>query len=533
VAGGDQLEKGSEARRAGVDRAKLSFDRVERRRTELWTTSVFVVAAVAAAVVFYTLGQDLLPEDFRLNFDRPSTWVVLVLLAGLGLAFVIYIVEKERSLRRLSRALVEERVLSAALSNRLAELSRLSELGKAVNSTLDLQDVLNLILSSALELLGGTEGSIMLVDEAEENLIVAIYQGPEFEDMIGRVVPTGGGISGMVVRRKKPLLVQGSELGGELKGMGHPDRSISSAICVPLIRQEETLGVLNLNETIGEREFTDHDVRALEFFAEHAAVAIANARQYEKEREAVARLEELDRLKSDFVATVSHELKTPLTAIIGAAKTLGRSGRTMGAEKQYGFIEMIDRQGGRLLRLVEDVLTTARIESGTPIMNRRRLNLREAVGDIIEALAQTTIGEGRQIVLKTEPDDPHVWGDPTAIHQIVMNLLENALKYSPPEKLVRVTVRELPAEAVIAVVDEGQGIPEEQMETIFDRFRQLDSSSTRRVGGVGLGLFIVKRLVDAHGGRVEVESTPGRGSTFMVRFPKRAMDRVQVEDRAL
>src|SRR5688572_27581808 len=162
------------------------------------------------------------------------------------------------------------------------------------------------------------------------------------------------------------MLIQGDRVDGSLRGDAHPERGIRSLMCVPLMRRDELLGVLNLNETEGKRRFSDHDLEALGLFAEHAAIAIGNASLFERERETVARLEELDRLKSDFVATVSHELKTPLTAIIGSATTLSRRGPRMNEEQRGSFIEMIERQGQRLLRLVEDILTSAQIESGMP-----------------------------------------------------------------------------------------------------------------------------------------------------------------------
>ena len=509
---------------AGVRRHPgLTLSDVNKRRAELWAVSLFVVTAVTIAIALIAVGSDILQEFIAL--DDLFTWIVMILVAGLALAFLLYVFDKERNLRGLTNLLVEERVLSAALSNRLSEISRLSEVGKAINTTLDLQDVFHLILSSALELLGGSEGSIMLLTEDGKELEVVSYQGPAFETVMRGRVTLGEGIAGTVADRISPMLVQGNELPGRLKDAGHPERNINSAMCVPLIRRGELLGVLNLNETDGKRTFTEHDLSALGFFAEHAAIAIGNASLFEQERETVTRLEELDRLKSDFVATVSHELKTPLTAIIGAAKTVARRGGAMDSEQHAGFMDMIQRQGNRLLRLVDDVLTAARIESGLPRMRRELLDLKVIAENVIEELRHLKRGENRSILLTTEPEKPQVWGDSTAVQQILVNLIENALKYSEIDREVRVTVKELPTEAILEVSDRGSGISDEQLEHIFERFRQVDSSSTRPVGGFGLGLYIVKNLVDAHSGRIDVESKLGEGSTFRVHLPKRSQDR--------
>jgi signal transduction histidine kinase len=283
------------------------------------------------------------------------------------------------------------------------------------------------------------------------------------------------------------------------------------------------LGVLNLNETEGKRTFTEHDLDALGLFAEHAAIAIGNARLFEQERETVHRLEELDRLKSDFVATVSHELKTPLTAIIGSATTLSRRGDRMNEEQRTSFVEMIERQGIRLLRLVEDILTSAQIESGMPRMRRELVDLRAATEVIMDDLGHSQVGRDRELSLQTVPDHPQVWGDLGALQQILTNLIENALKYST-DGPVRIEVREVDKATTIAVSDSGQGISKDQLGTIFDRFHQVDASLTRDSGGFGLGLYIVKSLVAAHNGEITVQSSEGEGTTFTVTLPKRSRD---------
>ena len=509
----------------------LTLSQVDRRRAQLWSVSLFVILALTATVALYWLSYDGLPQQLQLASG--SSYVVAVLIVGLLLSFLVYVIDKEVRLRGLSNLLVEERVLSAALSNRLSEISALSEVGKAINTTLDLTDVLNLILSSALELLGGTDGSIMLLEEDGEHLQVVSYHGPDAERetvMQGRST-VGVGIAGTVAERLEPMLIRGDQVEKAVAASAHPERGISSAMSVPLVRNNELLGVLNLNEIDGPRRFTEQDLNALGLFAEHAAIAIGNASIFEKERQTIERLEELDQLKSDFVASVSHELKTPLTAIIGAAKTMSRKGRDMEPENQAKFTEMIERQGSKLLRLVEDVLTTSQIESGRP-MKRTLVDLRAAAAEVIADLGLTKIGADRDVGLVAEPENAQIWCDLIALEQIITNLTENALKYSGEGASVTVTVRETPEEGLVEVADTGMGIDAEGLQVIFERFQQVDSSSTRRVGGFGLGLFIVKNLVDAHGGKIDVESTVGEGTVFRVHFPKRAADRGKMNAEA-
>lgn len=507
------------ARAAGIpDRSDLTLQVVDRRRSQLWTISIIVVAGIAVAVAALSFARDFVARTLR--FEEFSSWAIVVFSSGLALAFLIYVVEKERSLRRLTKLLVEERVLSAALSNRLAEISALSEVGKAINTTLNLEDVFDLILSSSISLLGGTEGSIMLFDPDSNQLRVASARGADPGALLNIDQPVGEGVAGMVAQRRMPMLIQGDELE---PGIGRrSERRIHSSMSVPLIRRDELVGVLNLNECEGRLRFSEEDLRALGLFAEHAAIAIGNARLFEQERETVSRLEEIDRLKSDFVASVSHELKTPLTAIIGAAKTLSRGEAKIPEDERSNFVQMIERQGRRLLRLVEDVLATAKIESGLTHMRREMLDMRELGESVIDDLRNAKVGRDRTIHLVTTPERPQVWADATAVRQMLNNLVENALKYSEDQEPVQLTISEAENRLEIAVSDRGRGISEEHLGGVFDRFRQLDGSPGRPVAGFGLGLFIVKNLVEQHGGSVEVESTVGVGSTFRVFLPKRA-----------
>ncbi|MGH2787067.1 MAG: ATP-binding protein [Actinomycetota bacterium] len=499
----------------------VTLSQVNRRRMQLWSVSVFVVGALTIFLAVLVLGEQLLPEQLRLG--NLSSWILTVLVGGLLLAFLVYVVEKEISLRRLMKLLVEERVRSTALSARLEELSALSEVGKALNATLEVDEVFGLILSSTLEPLGATEGVIMLLDDSKLELEVVGYAGPREGEMMGQRIPLQDGHIGTVARERSPKLLHAEDIAeGSSNGFF---RGASSVVSVPLIRRGELLGVLSVHETVGAKVFSELDLSALEFFAEHAAIAIANARLFESEQETISRLEELDKLKSDFVATVSHELKSPLTAIIGGAKTVSTRGARMTPEQHSGFMLMIERQGTRLLRLVEDVLSASRIESGLPRLARERVDLRRLVDSVVEDLLHSMDDRKQDITVFIEQEQPEVWADPTALNQILSNLVENALKYSSHGDRVRVRVAETPHQATLEVEDEGQGIAHERLSTIFDRFRQAGSLPSSSVAGFGLGLYIVKNLVEAHRGEIEVTSEHGSGSTFRVRLPKRSESR--------
>ena len=261
-----------EARIVGIkDFTSPSLEAVDRRRSQLWTVAFAALVCLAAAVGLLTSGTTKhLGFANRLGF-RVGTVVLVVALAA-------YVMEKERHLRRLSKLLVDERVLSAALSNRLKELAMLYEAGKAMNSVLVIDDVLALILSSAFELLRASCGSILLLDESGSLSEVCRAGDPA----LGAPVELGGGIASRVARDREPLLVQGT-----LSERGQVSRD--SAVCVPLLHKNELLGVLVLDGTPAH-PYTEYDLRAVSLFAEHAAIAVANARLYEAERSLSAKL---------------------------------------------------------------------------------------------------------------------------------------------------------------------------------------------------------------------------------------------------
>lgn len=505
-----------EARIAGIrDFTTPTLEAVERRRWQLWLFAGVVMVGLAGGMVLLTFeGSPVGQVGF---VPLPA---IRVLFVGLAFVIALYLFDKERRLRSLTRLLVDERVLSAALSNRLKELSLLSEVGKAINQLLDLDDVLGVILQSAVDLLEAEEGSIMLLDAAGEQLVTACAVASRDDLVMKATVKLGQGIAGWVAKSREPLLISGpASREGLFEGLEEKERAIVSAVSVPLIGQDTLYGVLNVNSLSGARHFSEYDLRALGLFAEHAAIAIRNASVYEQEKQVVKRLEEVDRMKTEFVATVSHELRTPLTAIIGSAKTMRRRWQTLGEAQRAELIEMVEQQGGRLLRMVEEILSASKIEFGSPTLRREEVELVAIARRVVSGYE--AVGVPNPIELDA-PERTIAYGDGTALEQILVNLVDNAIKYSDPGSPVKVTVAEEPGAVLIRVSDRGKGIPSSAIPTIFERFRQVDQSTTRQAGGVGLGLYIVKGLVEAGGGKIEVASEEGKGSTFTVALPKRS-----------
>lgn len=461
---------------------------------QLWILTTVLLVSVSAATALLSLWGG---APIR-SWFTPRVLRVGILL--LSLAFCAYAIEKELHLRRLARLLIDERVLTAALSNRLREVSALLEAGKAMNSVLELNSVLDIILGGALELLQGTSGSIML-ENTPGQLTAACVRGNE--QARESAVPFGEGIAGRVALDREPLLIHGRADAEQFPGLVNRAEPVESAMCVPLIHRDQLLGVLSINADAGHW-FTEYDLRALSLFAEQAAGAIANARLYESERARVAELTELDRLKSEFVALVSHELRTPLTSILSASGTLQRPDLADTRDEVAGIIE---RQARRLAQMLENLLDTVRSEQPGVLPEPSPVDVarlaREAAGDFELAGARVEV-EGPATLL--------VLGDPYTFRRVLDNLLDNAHKYGKPP--VRVVVRTDGPDAIVSVIDRGAGIPSEDRERVFERFARLDRTEGRP--GLGLGLPIVRGLITACGGSVWIDDAPGGGTAVCI-----------------
>jgi len=240
----------------------------------------------------------------------------------------------------------------------------------------------------------------------------------------------------------------------------------------------------------------------------------------ELEQEASQR-DQLDRLKDEFVLTASHELRSPLTSVLGFAELLMLERDSL-TSKQVDTVEIILDNCRHLVRLLNDLLDLARSDAGRLAITPAPTEVAPLLDDAVRTMRAQTEAGNQTLSLQIEPGLPLVEAEADRIRQILVNLLTNAHEYSPEGASIAVTARVLGAEVEIAVTDDGPGIPESQLEHIFERFTRGDAGLTQRVGGTGLGLAISKSLVELHGGTIAVDSTPGGGSTFSFRLPAAA-----------
>ncbi len=311
------------------------------------------------------------------------------------------------------------------------------------------------------------------------------------------------------------------------EGAAVPDRirfalqraGVVSQLLAPFGLGGDVYGVILMGRTRRGSPWTRAEAAAVESIAADLGRGLHHARLYEKESKVVRELTSLDRAKSDFLATVSHELRTPLTSIAGYVELLesGEAGSLNGA--QIRMLEAIDRNTGRLRSLIEDVLTLSKIESGAFKASPQPVDLAEIAYSVVVALLPAAAGKGVSLTVEAPRGGLIISGDPGQLDRALMNVVSNALKFTPEQGAVRVVTGADNGWGVVSVQDNGTGIPQADQPALFTRFFRGTNAIERSLPGTGLGLAIVRTIVDNHGGQVIVESAEGRGTTVTLRLP--------------
>jgi len=327
-----------------------------------------------------------------------------------------------------------------------------------------------------------------------------------------------------VMRTLRPLIVHASDPDADTAELAYMnEHDVKTLGLLPLAVKGQSIGILEMESRGEERHYSQSELNLALTLANQAAVALDNARLYEEQREITEQLRELDKLKSQFLANMSHELRTPLNSIIGFSRVIMKGIDGPVTELQTQDLSAIYNAGQHLLNMINDILDISKIEAGKMELAFEDVDLTQ----VIESVLSTARGlvKDKPVELRTEIPAglPIIHADPTRIRQIMLNLLSNAAKFTD-EGSITVTVRQQTGaggrpEISIGVTDTGVGIAPEDQQDLFEPFTQVDGSPTRKTGGTGLGLSITRLLVDLHDGEINVESAPGKGSTFYFTLP--------------
>ena len=421
---------------------------------------------------------------------------------------------------------IENTRLFEEVEARNRDLTALGDVARAVSSTLDLKLVLKTIVSRAVEL-SGTDAGSMLYYRKE----IATFELGETAGLDDEVIAKFRSLDiaakatglGEAIAKRQPLQIPDlTEHPSEPLRDAVLEAGFRASLIVPLLSAEGPLGTLILRRR-RPGEFPQATINLMQSFADQSAIALENARLFNEIARKSRELEIASQHKSQFVANMSHELRTPLAAVLGYAELLQEGIYGALPEKSLPILTRIRSNGKHLLGLINTVLDISKIEAG-----QFKLNLGEyALGSIVETVmvATKSLAATKKLAFKTEVTKglPYGLGDEQRLTQVLLNLVGNAIKFTDAGE-VHIAAGAVNGHFTVSVSDTGPGIPPEECERIFEKFRQVDSSNTRAKGGTGLGLAIAREIVEMHGGRIWVESTLGQGSTFRMELPVRAAE---------
>jgi signal transduction histidine kinase len=400
------------------------------------------------------------------------------------------------------------------------KVAQLVEISAILNSTLKPDTLLKNILDTAADLLECSGVSILLYDEREKELRFAATTTGDIEKLEQIPVPLDNSLAGTIFAENRHLVINStrddprhySEVGDEV------GFQIDSLLGVPMRIKDRVTGVIEaLNKKEGD--FTDFDVSLLLVVASQAAISIHNARLIQALQKANIELSQADKLKRDLMSVASHELRTPLGNILGYATLLHEDA----IEENKPLAESILKASSKLRAVLDDIANMNLLYTGKADLDFTDTSIQRVIGYAQEEV-RTTVNKEDHTVDYQIPEEPiQLSIDLPKMSVVFVNLLLNAIQFTPIEGEIRLTIDDRDDEVMVSIADTGRGISEENLEEIFEVFYQVDDHMTRRYGGLGLGLSIARELVNLHGGRIWAESEGlGEGSTFRVVLPKTA-----------
>jgi PAS domain S-box-containing protein len=438
--------------------------------------------------------------------------------------------QKRAEAERTALLSAERRAREAAEASE-REASFLADVTAVLGSSLDYDTTLARVARLAIPVLTDLCAIDLLEPDGRTRRVAAAHVDPAKEALVAAVRAVHGFNSDAphgvpaVIRTRRPTLVTSATEADLAAAARDPEQltmfhklGLKSWIIVPLIAREQILGAMTFVITESSRRYNARDVALAEAVANRAAVAIDNARLLAAERRARGEAEAANRAKDEFLAVLSHELRTPLNAVYGWARML-RAGQVPAEATERG-LEAIVRNANAQVQLIDDLLDISRVITGKMRLDVRSVDLRTVIEAALDSVRPAAVAKDIRVQTVLDPRAGPITGDPDRLQQVVWNLLMNAVKFTPRGGRVQVHLQRVNSHVEIVVSDTGLGMSADVLPFIFDRFRQGDSSSTRVHTGLGLGLALVKHLVELHGGDVTAQSPgQGKGATFIVTLP--------------
>ncbi|HSC51363.1 MAG TPA: HAMP domain-containing sensor histidine kinase [Gaiellaceae bacterium] len=477
----------------------------------------FILTAASAPVI--AIAESLREHRFSIpsyRLDYVTLQVGIELLMGLIVAWLLLRLERQTALAE-SRVAEAER-LRDRLGRRADVLESANRCARALSSSLELGRAFEAFIREVRGLMPFDRMAIVLSENGVAQVMAVAGAGSD------EVLPAGSGqpIHGTLL--EEILRTNQAVYRRDMSGADYAEEDeflalgLHCRLATPLLQGARSIGMLSLVRR--ERDaFSDEEIELAGLLGRLVASAVQNIRAYGAERKTVEELRRLSALRADFVSLVSHELRTPMAAVIGAARTLQQRWRELSPEHRESFLELIAGETNRLADLIGDVLDTSRIEAGTFSFRFAEVDLGRLVADTV-ATAQVGQDEVR-LRADVRAPLPEIRGDRERLRQVLTNLIDNAIKYSPAGGEVEVCAYPEDGVVRIDVSDSGPGIAKDDQKLIFEKFGRVTGSGATRPG-TGLGLFIARSIAEAHGGALDVESVPDQGATFTLELPVQA-----------
>ena len=384
------------------------------------------------------------------------------------------------------------------LNQRITTLEEIIAISRTLNSTLEMRPLLQQIVDAAHDLTDADGSSILLLEK--DILRFAASYGPQKEVLAITDVPLDNSLAGWVVHNKELAIVEDAQSDPRHYNISNVDAT-QSIVAVPMLFGDTVIGVLEAITSRARRKFTPENIETLQTLASIAAVAVQNARLF---------------AQSDWIAEIVHEIRTPLTAILSYSDLLVRPNTD--TEMHQKFADIIRQEAERVSQLASQFLDLARLESGRVSMACEALNIPTVANLALNVIRPLAEESSKHLKITMPENLPQTRGDSQRIHQVLLNLLSNAVKYSDPGDTITLKSWVEDNEIITSVSDTGPGIAPDQLDKLFKKFSRL-ASNENKATGTGLGLVITRQIVEAHQGRIWVESERGKGTTFLFALP--------------
>jgi signal transduction histidine kinase len=446
------------------------------------------------------------------RYDYVTLQLGIELIMGLIVGWLLLRLERQSHVAE-SRAEEAER-LRDRLGRRADVLEAANRCARALSSSLELNEAFEAFIREVRGLMPFDRIAIVLSESGVAQVMAVAGEGAADVLPAGSGEPVRGSLLEDVLRTNQTVYRR------DMRGADYPEEDeflalgLHCRLAAPLLQGARSIGMVSLVRKETDA-FSDEEIELAGLLGRLVASAVQNIRAYEAERRTVEELRRLSALRADFVSLVSHELRTPMAAVIGAARTLQQRWRELSPEHRESFLELIAGETNRLADLIGDVLDTSRIEAGTFSFRFSEVDVARLVND---AVATAQVGQDEVQLRADVRALPEIRGDAERLRQVLTNLIDNAIKYSPAGGEVEVRAYQEDGRVRIDVRDRGPGIAKEDQKLIFEKFGRVTGGGATRPG-TGLGLFIARSIAEAHGGGLEVQSAPEQGSTFTLELP--------------